>query len=51
MEVTAMADSTAKFQADAVGAAPKGWTGTCTGRGDPKWTIEHDHGAFEIEDT
>jgi hypothetical protein len=45
MEVTAMADSTAKFQADAVGAAPKGWTGTCTGRGDPKWTIEHDQTA------
>jgi len=45
MEVTAMADNTARFEADAVGAPPKGWTGTCTGKGDPKWTIEHDQTA------
>jgi hypothetical protein len=37
-----MADSTASFQADAIGAAPKGWTATKTGKGDPKWTIEQD---------
>ncbi len=40
-----MADNTARFEADAVGAPPKGWTGTCTGKGDPKWTIEHDQTA------
>jgi hypothetical protein len=45
MEVTAMADNTAKFETDAAGALPKGWTGTCTGKGDPKWTIEHDQTA------
>ena len=37
-----MADSTASFEADAIGAAPKGWTATKTGKGDPKWTIEPD---------
>jgi hypothetical protein len=37
-----MADSTASFGADAIGAAPKGWTATKTGKGDPKWTIEGD---------
>src|SRR6516165_4718979 len=37
-----MADSTASFEADAIGAAPKGWTATRTGKGDPKWTIEQD---------
>jgi hypothetical protein len=40
-----MADNTVRFEADAVGAPPKGWTGTCTGKGDPKWTIEHDQTA------
>ena len=42
MEVSAMADITARFETDAVGATPKGWTATRTGRGDPKWTIEQD---------
>ena len=37
-----MADSTASFEADAIGAAPKGWTATKTGKGDSKWTIEQD---------
>ena len=37
-----MADSTAGFGADAIGAAPKGWTATKTGKGDSKWTIEDD---------
>jgi hypothetical protein len=45
MEVAAMADNTARFEADAVGATPKGWTATRTGRGDPKWTIEQDQTA------
>ena len=40
-----MADNIGRFEADTVGAAPKGWTGTCTVRGDPKWTIEHDQTA------
>src|SRR6267142_7116808 len=42
MEVRAMADITARFETDAVGAAPGGWTATRTGQGDPKWTIEQD---------
>jgi hypothetical protein len=45
MEVIVMADNIARFEADTVGATPKGWIGTCTGRGDPKWTIEHDQTA------
>src|SRR2546428_7495774 len=42
---TAMADNTASFETDAVGATPKGWTATRTGTGDPKWTIEQDQTA------
>jgi hypothetical protein len=30
------------FDTDSVGAAPKGWTLTMTGRGTPKWTVERD---------
>jgi hypothetical protein len=45
MEVTAVADNTTKFETDAVGAAPKGWTATMTGKGDPKWTVEQDQTA------
>ncbi len=45
MEVSAMADITASFETDAVGATPKGWTATRTGKGDPKWTIEQDQTA------
>ena len=37
-----MADTTVSFEADAVGAGPKGWTVTKTGRGDPKWTVEQE---------
>jgi 3-keto-disaccharide hydrolase len=42
MEVTAMADNRSSFETDAVGATPKGWTATSTGKGDPKWTVEQD---------
>ena len=45
MEVSAMADITASFETDAVGAAPKGWTASSTGKGNPKWTIEQDQTA------
>jgi hypothetical protein len=45
MEVTAMADNTARFETDAIGTIPKGWTATRTGSGDPKWTVEHDQTA------
>jgi hypothetical protein len=41
-EASAMADSAVSFEADAIGAAPNGWTVTKTGKGDPKWTIEQD---------
>ena len=37
----AMAE-TVNFDADALGAPPRGWTITMTGRGDPKWTVEKD---------
>jgi len=30
------------FDTDPVGAAPKGWTLTMTGRGTPKWAVERD---------
>src|SRR4030081_2173030 len=40
-----MADKTVRFETDAVGATPKGWTATKTGRGEPKWTIEQDQTA------
>jgi hypothetical protein len=42
MEKTAMADTRASFETDAVGATPKGWTATLTGKGNPKWTAEAD---------
>ena len=45
MEVSAMTDSTAGFEADGIGTAPKGWTATKTGKGNPKWTIEQDQTA------
>jgi Domain of Unknown Function (DUF1080) len=38
---TVMADELS-FVGDAVGTAPKGWTATKTGKGDPKWTVEED---------
>jgi 3-keto-disaccharide hydrolase len=44
-EVNIIADSTASFETDQVGAAPKGWTATLTGKGDPKWTVERDETA------
>ena len=40
-----MAQTTISFETDAVGAAPKGWTETKTGTGNPKWTIEQDETA------
>lgn len=41
MGVSSMAEP-AGFSNDTVGGAPKGWTATMTGKGDPKWTIEED---------
>ena len=35
----------AEFDGDAVGASPKGWTLTMTGKGTPKWTVERDETA------
>src|SRR5438552_3812228 len=40
-----MADSKPSFETDVLGAAPKGWTATRTGKGDPKWTVEQDQTA------
>jgi hypothetical protein len=33
---------TIKFDMDAVGTLPKGWTAGVTGRGTPRWTVEPD---------
>jgi 3-keto-disaccharide hydrolase len=44
VEGSAMAD-TVSFEADAVGAPPKGWTATKTGRGDARWTVEQEPSA------
>src|SRR5260370_4304556 len=41
MEANVMA-GTFRFQSDAVGTAPKGWTATKTGRGHPRWTVEQE---------
>jgi hypothetical protein len=35
----------ATFDNDAVGAPPKGWIVTMTGKGQPKWTVERDESA------
>ncbi len=45
MTETSSITDQADFTNDVVGAAPKGWTATMTGRGDPKWTIEKDDSA------
>jgi 3-keto-disaccharide hydrolase len=45
VEATAMAGNTANFEAEVVGATPKGWIETSTGKGNPKWTIEQDQTA------
>src|SRR5262245_1541948 len=45
MEVTAMANDTAKFETDRIGAVPNGWTATLTGTGNSKWTVEDDQTA------
>src|SRR5262245_38288295 len=34
-----------RFDADATGRPPAGWTIAMTGTGDPKWTVEEDAGA------
>src|SRR5262249_12453503 len=38
----AMSATAVSFEIDAVGNAPKGWTATKTGNGDPKWTVEEE---------
>src|SRR6266516_7506459 len=40
-----MADNTPSFENDAIGATPKGWIATKTGKGAPKWTVEEDQTA------
>jgi hypothetical protein len=39
---------TANFQNDVVGAAPRGWLLTMTGKGTPKWTVERDEGGGAV---
>jgi hypothetical protein len=37
-----MATTIIDFEADGIGAVPRNWTPTKTGRGEPKWTVEID---------
>jgi hypothetical protein len=39
---------TANFETDAVGAPPRGWFLTMTGRGAPNWTVERDDGGEAV---
>jgi 3-keto-disaccharide hydrolase len=39
---------TANFENDIVGAAPRGWLLTVTGKGTPKWTVERDEGGGAV---
>jgi hypothetical protein len=45
MEVNEMSDNRVSFESDQIGATPKGWTATLTGKGDSKWTVESDETA------
>ena len=42
---TSVIAQTVNFDADAVGAAPSGWTCGVTGRGSPRWTVAVEPGA------
>jgi hypothetical protein len=41
-EVNDMSNRAVSFESNQTGAAPKGWTATLTGSGNPKWTVESD---------
>src|SRR5437879_379829 len=40
-----MADSTVRFETCQIGAGPKGWRATLTGKGESNWTVERDETA------
>jgi hypothetical protein len=40
-----MSNHAVSFESNQTGAAPKGWTATLTGTGEPKWTVESDETA------
>src|ERR1700712_5561532 len=42
MEASVVMADQASFVNDKVGASPKGWTATMTGKGDPRWSVEED---------
>jgi hypothetical protein len=42
---TCMAAETVNFDSEPTGSAPRGWTATKTGKGDPRWTVEKDETA------
>jgi len=42
---TSVVAQTVNFEADAVGAAPTGWTCGVTGRGSPRWSVAAEPGA------
>jgi len=41
----ALAAQSVDFNSDPLGAAPRGWTFTMTGKGAPRWTVESDDSA------
>lgn len=45
MEASIAMKEKASFAGDGTGAAPKGWTATMTGQGNPKWSVESDPSA------
>jgi hypothetical protein len=46
--VSPLSADTASFEADAVGAPPRGWLLAMTGKGVPKWTVERDEGGAAV---
>jgi hypothetical protein len=46
--VSRLSAETASFEADAVGAPPRGWLLAMTGKGAPKWTVERDEGGAAV---
>jgi hypothetical protein len=45
LEVNDMSNHAVSFESNQIGATPKGWTATLTGKGDSRWTVESDETA------
>lgn len=48
LQATSAAGESVSFADDMVGAAPKGWTLTLTGKGQPNWTVQSDAGGAKV---